>query len=123
MTFAPSPEVMQKIVSQMNPPAQVEQQKKPNLKIPMAVLGLGQGLDNLSTNMNIGHGEMNPLLPRPGWANAAMQGATTAGLLYAIHKLGPNHPAIAKALGYGLGAFGALNTANNLTGGKIYGSR
>lgn len=89
---------------------------------PQTALILGSSVDAASTLyalQNPKAHEANPILAHGGTVGfLAGKVATTAGLTWAIQKMAPKHPKVAKVIGYGGGAvLGGLAARNVVLSG------
>lgn len=88
-----------------------------SLKLPLAAL-IGGNAADIGSTAAVLHGgkghESNPLLPDNPWAIGATKAGITAAEALAMKFLkDQGHPKIAKMLGYGGGAVGALAAIHN----------
>jgi hypothetical protein len=58
------------------------------------------------------------MLPNDRFANAAAMAGEAALFQYLLHKFGPDHPGLAKILGYGRAGIGAYSALHNLRSGQ-----
>jgi hypothetical protein len=116
---AMAPYVRKALAQQMT---QAAPQKKEGIgPWPYAALIGGNAADTLTTYQALkgGHGqEGNPLLPKSAAGIAAVKAGMTIPEILIMRAMTPNHPKLAKAAGYGLGAAGALLALHNHQVGK-----
>lgn len=87
---------------------------------PSLAAAAGDVGDIISTQYALSKGahEANPLVPNDRFANAATLAGEAALFQYLMHKFGPDHPTLAKVLGYGRAGVGAYSTLRNIQSGQ-----
>jgi hypothetical protein len=90
--------------------SQVECQERPGMKVALAAMAIGQGLDTASTLHALSRGavEANPIYgARPSAAKLIAGKLPMIGVGYLLTKIAPRHPKLARGLAYTIGGVGA----------------